>query len=720
MIRTMIRFFVFPLALAMTASAFSAGQDLKEVNTTSGPPPASEKRPVTDVYHGVKVLDDYRWLEDFSDPAVKQWAARQNSYARQYLDQLPGRQQIREQYQSLYSAAFARYSELSYAGGTLFAVKFQPPKNQPMLVALKSADDLASERVVVDPNQIDASGGTSIDFYVPSLDGRFLAVSMSKGGSESGTLYVYDAASGKQLGEIIPRVNGGTAGGSVAWNHDGSGFYYTRYPSESERPAADLDFFQQIWFHKLGSPVTEDSYSLGKDFPRIAEIRLETSRDGRYILAEVLNGDGGEREHFVMGPDGKWKQITRFSDQARNAVLGRDGALYLLSIQNAPRGKVLRLPLATPSLVAAKEIIPQSDVPIESFVPTQTRLYVVEIAGGPSRLRLFNLQGRPQGEINLLPVSSVGQLAPLEGDQVLFENQSYLEPPAWFAYDPAGGSSHKTAMFMRSPADFSNVEVLREFATSKDGTKVPVNIILRKGTQRDGKNPVLLTGYGGYSISLVPRFDRTLRIWLDRGFIMAIANLRGGGEFGDSWHRQGNLANKQNVFDDFIACAEHLIHRGYTSPAHLAIQGGSNGGLLMGAVLTERPELFGAVVSHVGIYDMLRVELDPNGAFNVTEFGTVKDPALFHALYDYSPYHHVRDGTRYPPILFLTGDNDPRVNPAHSRKMIARLQAANAAQTPVLLRTSSNSGHGIGTSLNEAIEQNVDVAAFILRALQLN
>jgi prolyl oligopeptidase len=332
-------------------------------------------------------------------------------------------------------------------------------------------------------------------------------------------------------------------------------------------------------------------------------------------------------------------------------------------------------------------------------------------------MRIFNLQGGGQGEINLLPVSSVAQVVPLSGDQILYDNSSYLEAPACFVYDPATGSSHKTGLFMRSPVNFSDVEVRREFATSKDGTKVPVNIILRKGTALDGRNPLRLTGYGGYGTSLMPQYDRSLRFWLDHGFVIAFANLRGGGEFGDSWHRQGNLANKQNVFDDFIACTQYLIQRKYTSPDHLAIEGGSNGGLLMGAVLTQRPDLFGAVVSHFGIYDMLRFELETNGAFNVTEFGTVKDPVLFHALYGYSPYHHVQDGAKYPPTLFLTGDNDSRVNPANSRKMIARLQAANTSHNPVLLRTSPNSGHNRGTALHEIIEQYVDVSSFVFHAL---
>jgi prolyl oligopeptidase len=270
---------------------------------------------------------------------------------------------------------------------------------------------------------------------------------------------------------------------------------------------------------------------------------------------------------------------------------------------------------------------------------------------------------------------------------------------------------------MTSPVDFDDIEVVREFATSKDGTKVPLNILRKKGLKLDGQNPTLLYGYGGYGISLTPGFDSTRRIWFDAGGVYAVANLRGGGEYGEQWHKAGNLTRKQNVFDDFIAAAEHLIQRRYTSPDKLAVQGGSNGGLLMGAFLTQRPDLARAVVAHVGIYDMLRVELDPNGQFNVTEFGTVNDAAQFQALFAYSPYHHVRSGVKYPAVLLTTGENDGRVNPAQSRKMAARLQAATASDRPILFRSTASAGHGIGTALKERIAEQADVYGFLFDQL---
>jgi prolyl oligopeptidase len=305
----------------------------------------------------------------------------------------------------------------------------------------------------------------------------------------------------------------------------------------------------------------------------------------------------------------------------------------------------------------------------------------------------------------------------LEDGPLLFRAVSYTEPAAWFHCANEKTEPLKTALQSTSPLSFADIEVRREFATSKDGTKIPLNILFRKGMRRDGQNPTLLYAYGGYGISMSPNFDFTRRLWFDRGGVYAVANIRGGGEFGEEWHKAGNLTKKQTVFDDFAVAAEYLIKEKYARPERLAIQGGSNGGLLMGAMITQHPDLFRAVVSSVGIYDMLRVELAPNGAFNVTEFGTVKNPEQFKALYAYSPYHHVVDGTKYPAVLMMTGANDGRVAPYHSRKMTARLLAANKSGNPILLRTSSSAGHGIGTALSERIKQSADIYAFLFAQL---
>jgi len=680
------------------------------------PLPETPKKPVTDEYQGVKVEDNYQWLEQDDDPAVKAWSDAQSRQTREYLDKLPDRAAIEKQLTDWYAKTSPSYSGIVSRPGILFARKFQPPKQQQMLVTLASADALKSEKVVLDPNKLDPSGKTAIDWFVPSRDGKYVAMSISQGGSEDGTLHIYETATGKALKDSIAHVQYPTAGGSAAWNADGTGIYYTRFPRKGERPDADLNFYQQVYFHKIGTADSEDIYSIGKDFPRIAEIKLEASHDGKYILATVANGDGGDFAHYLLGPDGNWTQLTQFSDQIKTARIGRDDALYLLSRADAPRGKILRAPLDKPELANATMIVPPSDAVIQFMEPTAETIYVGDLLGGPSQIRRFGLDGTGEAIVPIPNISAVTEMESLEDNSLLFRDVSYTEPAAWFHLN-GNAPPKKTALVESSPVSFADIEVSREMATSKDGTKVPLNIIRKKGTKLDGNNPVLLYGYGGYSISMQPGFDFTRRLWFDRGGVWVVANIRGGGEFGEEWHKAGNLTKKQNVFDDFAAAAQFLINEKWTRPERLAILGGSNGGLLMGAMITQHSDLVRAVVSAVGIYDMLRVELAPNGAFNVTEFGTVKDPEQFKALYGYSPYHHVADGTSYPSILFMTGANDGRVAPYHSRKMVARLDEANKSSNPILLRTSTSSGHGIGTALSERIKQLADEYSFLFAQL---
>ena len=683
--------------------------------------PPTEKKPVTDEYHGVKVVDDYRWLEESGSPAVKAWTEAQNKHSRAWLDARADRAAIEAKLTALYAKDTPSHGGLVARPGRLFALKFQAPKQQRLLVSLASADDLASEKVVFDPNEIEPKGQVAMDWFVPSPDGKLIAVCLSEHGSEEGTLHFYRTENGERLPDRIARVQYPTGGGSAAWTPDGTGVFYTRYPHKGEKPEADLNFFQQIYFHKLGTPASADEYSAGRDFPRIAEIELETSDDGRWLLASVANGDGGEFAHYVHETkDGAaWRQITRHEDGVKAVVFSHDGAtLYLRSVKDTPRGKVLRIP-ATGALGDAETIVPESDAVIEGITPTAKFLFVSDLLGGPSRIRQFTPDGKNEHILPLPEASGIGGLIEV-GDRIVFRQTSFVAPSAWMTYDPASGAMKQSALFNTSPVDFSDIEAVREFAVSKDGTKVPVNILRRKGTKLDGSNPALLYAYGGYGHSMRPFFDFENRLWFDRGGIYVVANIRGGGEFGEAWHLAGNLTKKQNVFDDFAACAQHLIALGYTRSEKLAVEGGSNGGLLMGAFLTQHPALARAVVAHVGLYDMLRVELDPNGAFNVTEFGTVKDPAHFRALHAYSPFHNVKDGTKYPAVFFLAGETDGRVNPAHSRRMTARLQAATASENPILVRLSAASGHGMGTGLREKIAQQADVFAFLFDQLGMS
>jgi prolyl oligopeptidase len=681
--------------------------------------------PATDVYHQVRVTDPYRWLENGADPKVRKWSAAQDQLARKYLDSRPLRAPIFKQLFSQLSATSSSYAGLHAVGDSVFAYYSQPPKQQPMIAILTNAANPALARVIVDPNLINAQGTTAIDWFEPSPDGKLLAVSMSENGSEDGTLHLFNVASGKQIGPPIPRVQYPTGGGSLAWRADAAGFWYTRYPGP-ERPAGEQHFFQQIYFHRLGDDPSKDEYVFGKDFPKVAEIKFESRFNPQLVIASVANGDGGEFAHYLIDTGGAAHQVTRFEDKVVAVAAGADGALYLVSRQGAPRGKLLKLAPGVTDLSRAVTLVPESDAVMlaggefdgEPLVVTSSALYLRELIGGPSRVAIYDHAGKPAGILPLPDVATVDEVEPLSDGSLLYSVATYLRPPYFRRYEPKTAQAADTRLAQSSPVQFLDAEVIREFVKSKDGTAIPISIVRRKGTQLNGANPLLLTGYGGFGISETPGFlGAGIRLWLDGGGVYVDANLRGGGEYGEDWHHQGALTHKQNVFDDFLAVAEHLIAEKYTDSGHLAIIGGSNGGLLMGAAMTQRPELFRAVVSLVGIYDMLRAERDPNGSFNVTEYGSVQDPQQLKALYAYSPYHHVKAATAYPAIFMATGETDGRVNPAHSRKMIARLQAASNSGKPILLSINAHAGHGIGSALLIRVNQEADYYAFLFDQL---
>ena len=688
--------------------------------------PATATAPVTDIYHGVPVTDPYRWLENGADPKVEAWSKAQNARTRAYLDRLPERGALFNRILSLTNAASPAYHDLHEAGGHLFALAVQPPEQQPLVVAMDPSGDPASLRVVIDPNATDRSGQTAIDWYVPSPDGRLVAASLSHNGSEDGTVHVFDAATGADLGDPVPRAQYPTAGGSLAWKFDSSGFWYTRYPG-NERPEADRHFFQQVYFHRLRTDPAADTYVAGRDLPRIAEIILDGSQNRNGVLMSVGNGDGGEYAQYVIAEaTGRVRKVSDFADKVVAASIGPDDVLYLLSRKNAPRGQLLGVSLSDPSLAHARLLVREGDGVIEgggefggeAVVVTAGSLYLRELVGGPSRVSIYGHDGRKRGTIPLPPVTAVSEVEPTGDGHLLVAFDDYLKPHRVVRYDEATGRVGDTGLASTSPVSFDGVVVRREFATSPDGTRVPLNIVMNGNTRLDGRNPLLLYGYGGYGISEEPRFlGAGFRTWLAAGGIFVDANLRGGGEYGETWHQGGALLNKQHVFDDFLAGARQLVAERYTSPQHLAILGGSNGGLLMGAALTEAPQMFRAVVSLVGIYDMMRIELDANGAFNTTEFGSVRDPGQFRAMLAYSPYQAVRDEVKYPAVFMATGTHDGRVNPAQSRKMIARLQAATASDRPVFLSISDKAGHGIGSSVTVRVGEQADYMAFLFDQL---
>lgn len=669
--------------------------------------------PVTTSYHGVDVTEEYRWLEDGSSEDTIAWTKAQQRLTSAYYGAVPWRETLRARVERLLRGERTTYRSLVSGGSTYFALKEQTPRQQPFLVALTDLDDLGTERIVVDPDAIDPSGETTIDWFVPSPDGGRVAVSLSEHGTEDGSLHVFDVESGEVVDEPIPHVN--LMGGSMAWLHDGSGFWYTRC-------ADPAGFRQQVWFREIGGAQDRLDVAGGFADEVIAENFLSPSPDGRWLMDRVQKGDGGDWQVFIRSqdPDGAWRQLADIPDKCTYAVLGTD-ALYLLSRRDAPHGKVLRLPLTDSATVAdAEEIVPASRLVIEDLAVTHGTVWVADMDGGPQQLRAFKLDGGPLPTPEIPPVSSVSsyfaRLSRLGPDRLGWSCESFTEPPTWWVAAD-GEAPRPTALAMVSPVDLSGYEVSREFVVSRDGTRVPLNIIAAPGIPRDGSAPALLTAYGGYGISLVPRFDPEPSLWLEQGGVFVIANIRGGGEYGEEWHHAGRLATKQNCFDDFIACADHLHDTGITSRDRLAIMGGSNGGLLMGAVLTQRPDIARAVVAAVPVMDSLRSETTTNGKFNTTEFGTVEDPETFTALLAYSPYHNVVDGTSYPAVLLTAGENDTRVDAWHAKKMTARLQRATSSGQTVLLRLEST-GHLAG-SLDQTIDQTTDLYAFLFDQLGL-
>ena len=681
--------------------------------------PETRRENTTNTYHEVAVADPYQWLEDWSSEEVKAWSAAQNNVARSFLDALPHRDEIAKRVAAVVSADTVSYYAAQRIGDQAWFMKYAPPRQQPFLVQIDADGNLSSERVVFDPETADESGSTSVEWFEVSPNAKLLAIALTRAGAEIADLHIIDLSSGKRVDEIVPRVNGPTAGGDISWDSDSAGFYYTRYPRDGEKSVADQNFHQQLWHRKLGTPLSDDRYEIGELFDRIAEIRVLQHPESGKVLLTMQYGDSGRFQLYLRETGGSWHRLSQYDDQLVQATFIDGNALLVLSRASAPRGKFMRMDISAlpetrlePMIAEIEDAFASDFYGDPTFIVHADRIYAKTLSGGPQDLQVFDLNGQPKPGPGF-NVSGVGQIIPWD-DGVMVRHYSYLSPNSWLLFD--GTQTSKHALSSTSSVNFNGYEVVREFAVSRDGTKVPVNIILPEDAVLDGSSPLLLTGYGGYGISLAPGFNPALKAWLEQGGIYAQANLRGGGEYGESWHQQGMLTKKQNVFDDFHAVMRHLVEARYTQVDKLAIEGGSNGGLLMGAMIAQHPADFRATISHVGIYDSVRSELSPNGAFNIPEFGTVKNPEHFKALFAYSPYHNLKK-TAYPAILFMTGENDGRVDPMHSRKMTAALQYANTSTEPVLLRTSGNTGHGSGTPLNEAISQQVDRLVFLFDSL---
>ena len=677
--------------------------------------PQTPKRPVVDHYFKTSVVDDYRWLEDAQSAETKEWVKAQNLRARTVLDGLPDRPAILAAKTAMEAHGHVAYFNLSQRSGTYFALKYAPPLEQPILVALSNPSDLSTERVIVNPNALDLTGGTSISRYSPSPDGSKIAVCWSSDNSERGEVHVFDTSTAKEIDTVVPRVRYATAGGDFAWLDGGNAYLYTRYPRPGERQGADLDFYTQIYRHRLGADTASDAYEFGKDFPRTAEIKFIRG-DGKWMFAQVANGDSKRYSFYSRNPQGRWAQLATPNDEIAQVVVGRD-TLFLLSVKNALQGKILTLPQTkqTAEMVEQAKLIipPRSDAAIDfiRIVETKnqpTRLFLIEKDGGPSRVEEFSITGERKGLIALPPISALTEFVPTNDGHILFCAERYTVPAECFI----DSNVHRpVAISERLEVTLDDVEVIREFATSSDGTQVPFTVIHRKGLALTASIPTIMTGYGEGSGDS-PSFTVNFRIVADAGVTWVDCNVRGGSDYGVAWRRHGEMLEKQHTFDDFIGCARRLIELHYTDAQHLVIEGSSAGGLVVGAAITQRPELFKAAVADSGIFDMLRAELASNGQFNATLFGTAKDPAQFRALYAYSPYHHVVDGVTYPDVLLMTGATDAHVDLMNSRKMVARLQAVTNGKSKVLLRTSESDGHGVNTSFSEEAQQEVDILAF--------
>jgi prolyl oligopeptidase len=682
--------------------------------------PFAASRSTTQDFFGVAVADDFTWLENAADPTTRSWVAAENAYSRRYLDSMPARAALRQRLQSLLASSTNGYASLVERGGLVFALKTAPPLQRPVLVVLKSVDDVASERVVFDPNQAAPGGALAIEFFRPSLDGRKVAVAISGGGADDAVLRVIDVASGQALPDQVSRVTSAAAGGDVAWSAGNAGFFCTQYSPAGARTSGDATGVAQVVFHRLGVAPAQDRIELSAGLPRLARLRLESARDGRNVMAIVENGRGGDVSLYLKPSDangeGAWRRLAAEADGVRDAQFGDDDAVWVRAIGNAPRGKVLRVPLAeTRSGVAwdkaAIVAVPQEGA-VQRFAVAGGTLYVAEGLTGASRLRAIDVRTRRGMTVALPGTSGIAALARVGRGDVVAQVVSYLEPPLWTRV--AGGRAKRTALVTTSDANFNDSEVVREFAPSRDGTPVPVDIVRRRGTRLDGRNPLLLMPAGAFGPGSTPDFDAARRVWLDRGGVVAVATLRGAPDSGEAWRVDGLRTKKQNAIDDLVAAADYLVKHGYTQPALLGLRGRGDGALAVGAALTQRPELFRAVAAAGGRYDVLRLERDPVGEYDVSELGSVKDRAQFDALAAYSPLRAVRDGAHYPAVLLLAGDRDGRVNPAQSRKMAARLQQADPSGRPILLRTDVSSGQAGPGSLAEAVDQAADETGFFL------
>ena len=705
----------------------------------------TRKDAVVDHLHGVDVPDPYRWLEDAEAPEVKRWTEAQNAATRRTLERVPGRAALEQRLWSLYEIgsigvpvsrpvkmgtlkgspnppAMVRGEQSSPAPHAIdrryFYTRRDGKQNQPVLYVRDGA--AGADRALVDVNGDRADGTRALDWWFPTDDGGLVAYGVSDDGSEESRLRVRDVAAGKDLADDIPH----TRACSLAWTPDGRGFYYTRYPAPGEVPPAEAKYHRAVYHHRLGDDPAKDRKLFGDGRDMTDWPGVDLSPDGRWLAITVSQGWSKSEVYVVdLRAGGGPVAVAAGEPEKFSVVEMLDDRLLLFTTSGAPRGRLYAVDPTKPTRAHWRELIKESADVIQSVVYFRGGLAVASLQDAALRLRLYAVDGAPRGELAL---PGLGALTALTGardvPEVFYGFTSFFVPTEIFRVDVAAAAVSSSWRRLQAPVDTSAFEVERVMVTSRDGTRLPLFLAHRKGARRDGTAPALLTGYGGFDHSMLPSWTPSAIPFLDAGGTYALAVLRGGGEYGEDWHRAGMLAHKQNVFDDFIAAAEWLIANRVTTSARLAISGRSNGGLLVGAALTQRPDLFRAVVCGVPLLDMLRYHHFRIAALWIPEYGSPDDPEAFRWLAAYSPYHRVRAGVAYPAVLLHTAASDTRVDSMHARKMTARLQAASGhdrTSRPVLLREESHAGHGAGKPLVKVIAQLVDEWSFVFSQLEV-
>jgi prolyl oligopeptidase len=683
--------------------------------------PPARRADVVDDHHGTRVPDPYRWLEDVDAPEVKEWVEAENRVTFAFLEQIAERGRIRERLTRLWN--YARYSAPFKKGGQYFFFKNDGLQNQSVLYTQPNLS--AEPRVLLDPNTWSADGTVSLSTLALSEDGRTLVYGIASSGSDWQEFKVRDVASATDRPDHLRWIKFSGA----SWTHDGAGFFYGRYPEpEGGNALLSVNRNQKVYYHRLGTDQAQDVLVYERPDQPDWGFGADVSDDGRYLIIHVWLGTDRRNRIYYIDMEtpaqprfpGRVVQLLDQFDAAYDFV-GNDGPVfYFLTDRDAPRKRIIAVDTRRPAPAQWREVVPQTADVIQSVQIVNGTFVIEYLHDAYSKLALFTKAGRALSEIALPTLGSVTEVNGEERDtEMFFAFTSFLYPTTIFRYDFATRRSEVFKAPQLPDFDPARYETHQVFYTTKDGTRVPMFITHRRGLIRDGSNPTYLYGYGGFNISLTPSFSVSVCVWLEMGGVYAVPTLRGGGEYGEEWHQAGMLERKQNVFDDFIGAAEYLIRERYTSPRKLAIGGGSNGGLLVGAAMTQRPELFGAALPAVGVMDMLRFHKFTIGWAWVTEYGSADSAQHFPFLLRYSPYHNLRPGTAYPATLVTTADHDDRVVPGHSFKFAAALQAAQAGPAPVLIRIETKAGHGAGKPTAKIIEEQADRWAFLVKVLDM-